>query len=147
VAGACHLGRWLLWRWRRMAVSSADATAMTQPSEVVQSPVDQIDELATWLQVLVGLSRAIRCAQSKLPKSGEFFMAIDPTLSAALDAVDKATNDVAAELKDLSTQISTGMTTQDVADVVARLNKSSQFLETVAADPSQPVVGEAPSPS
>jgi len=74
-------------------------------------------------------------------------MSIDPTLSAALDAVDKATNDVAAELKDLSTQISTGMTTQDVADVVARLNKSAQFLETVAADPSQPVVGEAPSPS
>lgn len=72
-------------------------------------------------------------------------MAIDPTLTAAMDAIDKATNDVAAELKDLSGQISTSMTPQDVADVAARLNASATFLETIAANPSQPVVGTAPS--
>lgn len=115
-------------------------------ADSTDDPVERFKDLSDQLQVLVGLGRAIRRAQKLLPKSGDLFMAIDPTLTAAMDAVDKATNDVAAELKDLSGQISTGMTPSDVAAVVTRLNATGAFLETVAANPSQPVVGTAPTP-
>ena len=109
------------------------------------TPQERFAELSGHLQALVGLSLAIRQAQKALPKSGDLFMAIDPTLSAAMDAVDKATNDVAAELRDLSGQIATGMTPADVTAVVTRLNNSATFLESVATNPSQPVTGTAPS--
>lgn len=74
-------------------------------------------------------------------------MAIPKTVEDALDLVDKATNDVAAEITDLSTQISTGMTQADVDAIVTRLTAQATKLEGIAANPANPVPAPAPAPT
>jgi uncharacterized protein YoxC len=82
---------------------------------------------------------ALRQAVTALHTQGDKLMAISKEMQDAMAAIDDATNTVAARITDLSGQISTGMTQADVDAVVARLNTEASKLNSIAADPSQPV--------
>lgn len=66
-------------------------------------------------------------------------MAIHPDLIHALEDIDAATNDVAQEVDDLRSQISVGMTPEDVAAVHDALHAKADRLRSIAADPEVPV--------
>jgi len=84
---------------------------------------------------LAALLRGVAALHSQ----GDKIMAISKELQDAMAAIDTATNTVAARITDLSSQISTGMTQADVDTVVAQLNSEATKLNTIAADPNNPV--------
>lgn len=66
-------------------------------------------------------------------------MAIHPDLLHALEDIDTATNEVAAEIDELRQQVKIGMTAEDVEAVHARLHGQAERLRGVAKDPENPV--------
>ena len=85
------------------------------------------------------LSRSLAELFHLVRTQGDAQMAISAELVAAIAAIDTATNDVAKRIADLSAQITTQMTPDDVASVVAQLNTEASKLEGIAANPAQPV--------
>ncbi len=65
---------------------------------------------------------------------GEIIMAKIDELKDLLDRVNAATDNIAADIKNLSGQIGTGMSDADVATVQAGLEAAAVKLEAVAAE-------------
>jgi len=82
---------------------------------------------------------ALRQAVTALHSQGDKIMAISQALQDAMAKIDQATNTVAQRITDLSGQISTGMSQADVDAVVSQLNGEADKLNTIAADPNNPV--------
>ncbi len=62
-------------------------------------------------------------------------------LNAKLDRVNAASNNIAADIRTLMSQIGTGMTQEDVDKIGARLESSATALEALAAEtPDAPPV-------
>lgn len=110
---------------------------MTAPPPLT---VDQKLDLLMWHQQEIkrDLSALLR-GVAALHTQGDSIMAISKELQDAMAAIDDATNTVAARISDLSGQITTGMSQADVDAVVAQLNAEATKLNTIAADPNQPV--------
>lgn len=109
-----------------------------------KAAADQVQLLQLKVKVLQALLRtrtALWQAVTVLLQALGGPMAVPTTVTEALDLLDKATNDVAAEISDLTSQISTGMTQADVDSVVTRLNAASEKLEGLASNPANPVPG------
>ena len=101
---------------------------------------DQKLDLLMWHQQEIKRSlAALLRGVAALHTQGDKIMAISKELQDAMAAIDDATNAVATRITDLSGQISTGMSQADVDAVVAQLNTEATKLNTIAADPNQPV--------
>lgn len=110
---------------------------MTAPPPLT---VDQKLDLLMWHQQEIKRSLgALLRGVAALHTQGDSIMAISKELQDAMAAIDDATNTVAARISDLSGQITTGMSQADVDAVVAQLNAEATKLNTIAADPNQPV--------
>lgn len=102
------------------------------PLQILQTKLDL-------LQALIRARAALWQAVTVLLHAPGGPMPVPQSIQDACDQLDKATNDVAAEIKDLSGQISTGMSQADVDSIVSRLNAASTKLEGLASDASNPV--------
>lgn len=109
----------------------------TQPQPLT---LDQKLDLLMWHQQEIkrNLSALLR-GVAALHTQGDKIMAISQELQDAMAAIDTATNNVAQRITDLSGQISTGMSQADVTAVVSQLNAEATKLNTIAADPNNPV--------
>lgn len=67
-------------------------------------------------------------------------------INAKLDRIDQATNNIAADIRFLITQIQPGMTQADVDAVGARLETSATALETIASANKPPAPTPVPTP-
>lgn len=101
---------------------------------------DQKLDLLMWHQQEIKRNlNALTRGVAALHIQGDKIMAISKELQDAIAAIDAATNNVAARITDLSGQITTGMSQADVDAVVAQLNTEATKLNTIAADPNNPV--------
>lgn len=66
-------------------------------------------------------------------------MAIPEDILHALDDIDAATNDVAAEVDELRASVKPGMTPEEVEAVHARMHAQADRLRGIAKDPENPV--------
>lgn len=113
------------------------------------NPLQNLQTKVTLLQALLRTRTALWQAITVLLHAPGGLMPVPQSIEDACAQLDKATNDVAAEIADLTSQISTGMTQADVDSVVARLNAASTKLEGLAASPTNPVPtdgGGSPTP-
>lgn len=74
-----------------------------------------------------------------LTTQGDALLMISQELKDAMKAIDDATNSVASRITDLSGQITTAMTPAEVQQVVDQLNGEASKLQSIAANPEEPV--------
>lgn len=80
------------------------------------------------------------CAVWRIEANTEEIMATQLEFDAALGALDAATNDIAADIAALKAQIAGGgLTAEQEADVLAKLDAAAAKLTGLAADPANPV--------
>lgn len=120
---------------------------MTAPAPVTLTQDEKLDLLMWHQQDIKRTLGALMRGVAALHNQGGEIMAISKELQDALASIDSATNTVAARITDLSGQISTGMTDADVAAVVSQLNAEASKLNSIAADPNNPVPPAAASTS
>jgi hypothetical protein len=78
---------------------------------------------------------------------GEKIMAIGQDIEAIVGRIDKATDDIAAELRDIKGQLSGGLGATEAAALQGRLDAAATKLEGIGKDPSNPVPTEPPVPT
>jgi hypothetical protein len=101
------------------------------------------------LVAVVVLEVGIAAGLAYLIWQGSWIMAAIDDVNALLDAMNTATNAVAARLQTLVTELAglqpgTGLSAADVASVSAKLQAEISTLQGLAADPSNPVPTPAP---
>lgn len=119
-------------------IDDRDAAAVDR--EMRELVLDKLYEIHTGQRIII---RALAALHSQ----GDALMAVSKELQDALDRIDSATTAIGTRVTTIADQVKTGMSQQEVNDVVTKLNAEADKLNSIAADPNNPVPANVASPS
>ncbi len=103
-------------------------------------------ELRSELRQVFDLLLEIREEQKHIITHLQELKRMDQAILDVLDAIDTETTAIGTEVADLQAQIKTSMSPADVQAVKDRLGNISTKLQSIAADPNNPVPNPTPTP-